>query len=66
MKMLGEASKKYDITEMNIDLNKKMEHIVLGIRKEEKVVANNEQKMLRNLDRLDYMSQYLQEDHVLT
>lgn len=27
---------------------------------------NDEEKQLRNLDKLEYMSQYLNEDHILT
>ena len=43
-----------------------MEQIVNGIKKEEKVIMNDEERQLRNLDKLEYMSQYLNEDHILT
>mmetsp|Transcript_5876 Transcript_5876/g.9508 ORF Transcript_5876/g.9508 Transcript_5876/m.9508 type:complete len:89 (-) Transcript_5876:1812-2078(-) len=51
---------------MHIDLNNKMEGIVKGIKKEEKIIMNDEERQLRNLDKLEYMSQYLNEDHTLT
>jgi len=41
---------------MNIDLNGKMESIVKGIKKEEKIIMNDEERQLRNLDKLEYMA----------
>lgn len=43
-----------------------MESIVKAIKKEEKVIMNDEERQLRNLDKLEYMSQYLNEDHIMT
>jgi hypothetical protein len=64
--LLTAEAKRYDIQGMHIDLNKKMDQIVHNIKKEEKVIMNDEERQLRNLDKLEYMSQYLNEDHVLT
>ena len=38
-----------------------MEQIVKAIKKEEKIIMNDEERQLRNLDKLEYMSQYLNE-----
>ena len=43
-----------------------MEQIVKSIKKEEKIIMNDEERQLRNLDKLEYMSQYLNEDHIMT
>lgn len=51
---------------MTIDLNQKMDQIVTSIKKEEKIIMNDEERQLRNLDKLEYMSQYLNEDHIHT
>jgi hypothetical protein len=51
---------------MHYDLNNKMESIVKAIKKEEKIIMNDEERQLRNLDKLEYMSQYLNEDHIMT
>lgn len=64
--LLGLEAKRYDVQGMHIDLNNKMEQIVKTIKKEEKVIMNDEERQLRNLDKLEYMSQYLNEDHHLT
>jgi hypothetical protein len=58
--------KTYDIEAIKIDLNNKQNQIAIAIRKEEKSIVHNEERQLRNLDKLDYMSQYLQEDNVHT
>jgi len=49
---------------MHVDLNAKLDQIVRSIKKEEKIIINDEERQLRNLDKLEYMSQYLNEDHV--
>jgi hypothetical protein len=64
--LLGLEAKRYDVQGMHVDLNNKMESIVKTIKKEEKVIMNDEERQLRNLDKLEYMSQYLNEDHHLT
>lgn len=64
--LLGLEAKRYDVQGMHVDLNTKMEQIVKTIKKEEKVIMNDEERQLRNLDKLEYMSQYLNEDHHLT
>ena len=64
--LLGLEAKRYDVQGMHVDLNGKMEQIVKTIKKEEKVIMNDEERQLRNLDKLEYMSQYLNEDHHLT
>ena len=51
---------------MHTDLNNKTNQIVQSIKKEEKHIIDDEERQLRNLDKLDYMSQYLQEDNVST
>jgi|TARA_B110000305_G_C19433137_1_gene637353 exoribonuclease R len=51
---------------MHVDLNAKLDQIVRSIKKEEKIIMNDEERQLRNLDKLEYMSQYLNEDHVQT
>ena len=64
--LLSAEAKRYDVQGMHIDLHNKMDQIVHNIKKEEKVIMNDEERQLRNLDKLEYMSQYLNEDHVLT
>lgn len=63
---LDEEAKKYDVAEMHVDLEKKMEVILGGIKKEQKAIMNDEERQLRNLDRLEYMAQYLKEDYSST
>ncbi len=48
------------------DINNKIESIVKENKKEEKIIMNDEERQLRNLDKLEYMSQYLNEDHIMT
>mgnify|MGYP006077875109 CR=1 FL=1 len=64
--LLSSEAKRYDIQGMHFDLNTKMEQIVKAIKKEEKIIMNDEERQLRNLDKLEYMSQYLNEDHIMT
>lgn len=64
--MLDQEAKRYDVEGMHVDLNSKLESIVTGIKKEQKAIMNDEDRQLRNLDRLEYMNKYLQEDFVLT
>lgn len=66
MSLLTAESKRYDIQGMHTDLNNKTNQIVQSIKKEEKHIIDDEERQLRNLDKLDYMSQYLQEDNVST
>lgn len=64
--LLTQETKRYDVNGMTIDLNQKMDQIVTSIKKEEKIIMNDEERQLRNLDKLEYMSQYLNEDHIHT
>ena len=66
LELLNAEAKRYDIQGMHYDLNTKMESIVKAIKKEEKIIMNDEERQLRNLDKLEYMSQYLNEDHIMT
>jgi hypothetical protein len=66
MALLTAETKRYDVNGMTIDLNQKMDQIVTSIKKEEKIIMNDEERQLRNLDKLEYMSQYLNEDHIHT
>jgi hypothetical protein len=66
LELLSNEAKRYDIQGMHFDLNTKMEQIVKAIKKEEKIIMNDEERQLRNLDKLEYMSQYLNEDHIMT
>lgn len=66
MALLTQETKRYDVNGMTIDLNQKMDQIVTSIKKEEKIIMNDEERQLRNLDKLEYMSQYLNEDHIHT
>ena len=66
LELLSAEAKRYDIQGMHFDLNTKMEQIVKAIKKEEKIIMNDEERQLRNLDKLEYMSQYLNEDHIMT
>lgn len=66
LELLSSEAKRYDIQGMHFDLNTKMEQIVKAIKKEEKIIMNDEERQLRNLDKLEYMSQYLNEDHIMT
>ena len=62
--LLSNEAKRYDVQGMHVDLNAKLDQIVRSIKKEEKIIMNDEERQLRNLDKLEYMSQYLNEDHV--
>ena len=64
--LLSNEAKRYDVQGMHVDLNAKLDQIVRSIKKEEKIIMNDEERQLRNLDKLEYMSQYLNEDHVQT
>lgn len=44
---------------MYTDLNNKTETIVKSIYTEQKNIINDEEKQLRNLDKLEYMNQYI-------
>jgi hypothetical protein len=56
MGLLTLETKRYDVNGMTIDLNQKMDQIVTSIKKEEKIIMNDEERQLRNLDKLEYMS----------
>ncbi len=64
--LLTQEAKRYDIQKMHEELDQKIVNIVQSIKKEEKVIMNDEERQLRNLDKLNYMSQYLKEDHSRT
>jgi len=64
--MLNEEIKQYDLQTIKSDMDSKIEIIVNGIKKEEKLIMNEENKQLRNLDKLHYMYDYLQEDNKAT
>jgi hypothetical protein len=66
IQMLREEAKTYDINSIEIELHKKMDKISVDIQKQEKQIIGEEDKQLRNLDRLKYMSEYLQEDNTKT
>ena len=51
---------------MNNDLNNKCNNIVNDISQVQKSIIDKELKQLRNLDKLEYMNEYLTEDHVMT
>jgi hypothetical protein len=36
---------------------------VKGIKKDQRIIMNDEERQLRNLDKLEYMSEYIQEDN---
>lgn len=61
--LLTAETKRYDIQGMYQSLKGKTEQIVKGIRKDQKIIMNDEERTLRNLDKLGYMNQYLKEDH---
>jgi hypothetical protein len=61
--MLREEASRYDLHTIKDDLDKKIILIVKGIKKEEKMIMNEEDRQLRNLDKLHYMYEYLQEDN---
>ena len=63
---LTQETKRYDVNGMHVDLNQKMDKAVTSIMKEEKIIMNDEERQLRNLEKLEHMSQYLTEDHILT
>ena len=64
--LIKEEAKSYDLDTIKIDLSKKIDQIAKGIKKEEKNIVVNEDRQLRNLDKLEYMSQYLKEDNQST
>lgn len=66
IKALKEESKQFDLETIKNDLNKKIDQIAVGIKKEEKKVIVTEEKQLRNLDKLTYMAEYLEEDNQKT
>jgi len=41
---------------MHTELNQKSDHIVSAIKKEHRNIINDEERQLRNLDKLEYMS----------
>jgi hypothetical protein len=61
--LLTAETKRYDVQGMYQSLKGKTEQIVKGIRKDQKIIMNDEERTLRNLDKLGYMHQYLMEDH---
>lgn len=64
--LLRNESKQYDIEAIKVDLNNKQIQISQQIRKEQKNMTVGEERQLRNIDKLDYMFQYLKEDNVST
>jgi hypothetical protein len=63
MSLIDAEAKRYNINNIHTDLNNKMEQVVNNIHTEQKAVMNDEEKQLRNLDKLGYMSQCLTDDH---
>ena len=57
--LLTAETKRYDVQGMYQSLKGKTEQIVKGIRKDQKIIMNDEERTLRNLDKLGYMKQYL-------
>ena len=45
------------------DMDTKIDDITHAIKKEEKLIMNDEDKQLRQVDKLHYMYEYLQEDN---
>lgn len=66
MKALKDEVKSYDLETIKTDLHAKIDQIVVGIKKEERNIITDEDRQLRNLDKLNYMQQYLKEDNVST
>lgn len=66
IKALKEEAKQFDLETIKNDLNKKIDQIAVGIKKEEKKLIVTEEKQLRNLDKLTYMAEYLEEDNQKT
>ena len=64
--LMKEDSKQYDIDAIRVDLNNKQNQIAHTIKKEGKNIVITEERQLRNLDKLHYMSQYLKEDNEST
>lgn len=44
MSLLTQETKRYDVNGMTIDLNQKMDQIVTSIKKEEKIIMNDEER----------------------
>lgn len=44
MNLLTQETKRYDVNGMTIDLNNKMDQIVTSIKKEEKIIMNDEER----------------------
>lgn len=51
---------------MKTNLNTKIDQIVKGIKKDQRIIMNDEERQLRNLDKLSYMQEYLIEDNTTT
>lgn len=66
VKLLKEEVKSYDLQSIQTDLNVQIDRYVNGIKKEEKNIMSEEERQLRNLDKLNYMEEYLQEDNLHT
>lgn len=56
LSLLELEAKRYNIQSMYTDLNNKTEMIVKSIYTEQKNIINDEEKQLRNLDKLEYMN----------
>lgn len=59
IQLLELEAKRYNINSMYTDLNTKTEQIVKNIFSEQKNIISDEEKHLRNLDKLEYMNQYI-------
>ena len=55
--------KEYDLQGIQDDMDNKIEDITLAIKKEEKIIMNEEDKQLRQVDKLHYMYEYLEDDN---
>jgi hypothetical protein len=54
--------KKYDLEEMKTDVTYKVAIIVNNLKKSEKLLINDENRNIRQLDKVEHMQKTLQED----
>lgn len=64
--LITAEAKRYDVNSMKTNLNTKIDQIVKGIKKDQRIIMNDEERQLRNLDKLSYMQEYLIEDNTTT
>jgi hypothetical protein len=56
LNLLDTEAKGYNINNIHTDLTHKMDQVVKNVHDEQQTVINSEDKQLRNLDKLGYMS----------